>query len=151
MSPGKCYRNEATDTSHEWHFHQMEGFAVGEDITFAQMKWSLEYFVKRMFGDKRQMRMRCDYFPFVEPGVDVSIDCFKCDGGGCRTCGHTGWIEILGAGMVHPNVLKAVGYDPERVSGFAFGMGPERIAMIKYGIEDIRLFFENDLRFLTQF
>ena len=149
--PGKCFRYEATDASHDWQFHQIEGLAIGKGITMANMKWAFEQFARRMFGGDRKIRLRCDFFPFVEPGVDVSVDCFICSGNGCRLCKQTGWIEIMGAGMTHPNVLKAVGYDPTVVSGFAFGMGPERIAMLKYGIDDIRLFFENDFRFLRQF
>jgi phenylalanyl-tRNA synthetase alpha chain len=151
--PGKCYRYEATDATHEWHFYQVEGLAVDEGITFANLKGTLYEFARRIFGPERKVRFRCDYFPFVEPGVDMSIDCFACDGGGtdCRICKETGWIEILGAGMVHPRVLEGVGYDPARYTGFAFGLGPERIAMLKYGIEDIRLFYSNDLRFLRQF
>jgi phenylalanyl-tRNA synthetase alpha chain len=151
--PGKCYRYEATDATHEWHFYQVEGLAVDEGITFANLKGTLYEFARRMFGEERKIRFRCDYFPFVEPGVDVSIDCFACqgEGGGCRICRDSGWIEIMGAGMVHPRVLEGVGYDPDKYTGFAFGMGPERIAMLKYGIDDIRLFYSNDLRFLRQF
>ena len=151
--PGKCYRYEATDATHEWHFYQVEGLAVDEGITFADLKGTLFEFARRMFGNDRKVRFRCDYFPFVEPGVDMSIDCFACngDGTGCRICRDSGWIEIMGAGMVHPKVLAGVGYDPEKYTGFAFGMGPERIAMLKYGIDDIRLFYSNDLRFLSQF
>ena len=151
--PGKCYRYEATDATHEWHFYQVEGLAVGEGITFADLKGTLFEFARRMFGEERQIRFRCDYFPFVEPGVDMSIDCFACngDGDGCRICRDSGWIEIMGAGMIHPRVLEGVGYDSERYTGFAFGMGPERIAMLKYGIDDIRHFYANDLRFLRQF
>ena len=151
--PGKCYRYEATDATHEWHFYQVEGLAVGEGITFADLKGTLYEFARRMFGEERQIRFRCDYFPFVEPGVDMSIDCFACegDGDGCRICRDSGWIEIMGAGMIHPKVLEGVGYDTERYTGFAFGMGPERIAMLKYGIDDIRHFYSNDLRFLRQF
>ena len=151
--PGKCYRYEATDATHEWHFYQVEGLAVGEGITFADLKGTLYEFARRMFGEERQIRFRCDYFPFVEPGVDMSIDCFACegDGNGCRICRDSGWIEIMGAGMIHPKVLEGVGYDTERYTGFAFGMGPERIAMLKYGIDDIRHFYSNDLRFLRQF
>ena len=149
--PGKCYRYEATDATHEWHFYQVEGLAVDEGITFADLKGTLYELARRIFGEERRIRFRCDYFPFVEPGVDMSIDCFKCDGEGCRICGGTGWIEIMGAGMVHPNVLAGVGYDPAVYTGFAFGMGPERIAMLKHGIDDIRLFYSNDLRFLRQF
>jgi phenylalanyl-tRNA synthetase alpha chain len=151
--PGKCYRYEATDPTHEWHFYQLEGLAVDDGITFADLKGTLYEFARRLFGEDRKVRFRCDYFPFVEPGVDMSIDCFACDGGGsgCRVCRDSGWIEIMGAGMVHPRVLQGVGYDPEKYTGFAFGMGPERIAMLKYGIDDIRLFYANDLRFLRQF
>lgn len=149
--PGKTYRYEATDATHEWQFCQIEGLAVAEDITFANLKATLAEFARRIFGDKRKARFRCDFFPFVEPGAEVSIDCFKCEGEGCRVCGNTGWIEIMGAGMVHPKVLQGVGYDPQKYSGFAFGMGAERIAMLKEGIDDVRLFYSNDLRFLKQF
>ena len=151
--PGKCYRYEATDATHEWHFYQVEGLAVDEGITFANLKGTLYEFARRLFGEERRIRFRCDYFPFVEPGVDMSIDCFACDGQGegCRICRDSGWIEIMGAGMVHPKVLAGAGYDPDRYTGFAFGLGPERIAMLKYGIDDIRHFYANDLRFLQQF
>jgi phenylalanyl-tRNA synthetase alpha chain len=151
--PGKCYRYEATDATHEWHFYQVEGLAVDEGITFADLKGTLYEFARRLFGEDRRVRFRCDYFPFVEPGVDMSIDCFACngEGTGCRICRDSGWIEIMGAGMVHPHVLSGVGYDTEKYTGFAFGMGPERIAMLKYGIDDIRHFYSNDLRFLRQF
>lgn len=151
--PGKCYRYEATDATHEWHFYQVEGLAVDEGITFADLKGTLYEFARRLFGEDRRVRFRCDYFPFVEPGVDMSIDCFACqgEGNGCRICRDSGWIEIMGAGMVHPNVLSGVGYDTEKYTGFAFGLGPERIAMLKYGIDDIRHFYSNDLRFLCQF
>ena len=152
--PGKCYRYEATDPTHEWHFYQVEGLAVDDGITFADLKGTLYEFARRLFGEgPAKYGFRCDYFPFVEPGVDMSIDCFACDGegSGCRVCRDSGWIEIMGAGMVHPRVLQGVGYDPEKYTGFAFGLGPERIAMLKYGIDDIRLFYANDLRFLRQF
>lgn len=149
--PGKCYRYEATDATHEWQFHQVEGLAVDRGLTFAHLKGTLYEFARRIFGAERKVRFRCDFFPFVGPGVDMSIDCFACSGAGCRVCRQSGWIEILGAGMVHPNVLRGVGYDPAEYTGFAFGMGPERIAMLKYGIDDIRHFFANDLRFLSQF
>ena len=149
--PGKCYRYEATDATHEWHFYQVEGLAVDKGITFADLKGTLFEFARILFGEERKVRFRCDYFPFVEPGVDMSIDCFACSGKGCRICSHTGWIEIMGAGMVHPKVLDIAGYDPSIYTGFAFGMGPERIAMLKYGIDDIRLFYSNDHRFLAQF
>ncbi len=151
--PGKVFRYETTDATHEWHFHQVEGLAVDEGITFADLKGTLYEFARRVFGAERRVRFRCDYFPFVEPGVDMSIDCFACqgNGSGCRICKESGWIEIMGAGMVHPKVLEGVGYDPAIYTGFAFGLGPERIAMLKYGIDDIRLFYANDLRFLRQF
>ncbi len=149
--PGKCYRYEAIDPSHESMFYQVEGLAVDENISFADMKGTLTDFARMLFGQDRKVRFRVDYFPFVEPGVDVSIDCYVCKGAGCRTCGNTGWLEIMGAGMVHPKELERVGYDPNIYSGFAFGMGPERVAMLKYGIDDIRLFYSNDLRFLRQF
>ena len=149
--PGKCYRYEATDATHEWHFYQVEGLAVDEGITFADLKGTLYEFARRVFGPERKVRFRCDYFPFVEPGVDMAIDCFSCQGEGCRICKDSGWIEIMGAGMVHPKVLEGVGYDSRKYTGFAFGLGPERIAMLKYGIDDIRLFYGNDLRFLRQF
>ena len=151
--PGKCYRYEATDATHEWHFFQVEGLAVDEGITFADLKGTLYEFARRLFGEERKVRFRCDYFPFVEPGVDMSIDCFACngEGSGCRLCRDSGWIEIMGAGMVHPKVLAGAGYDTEKYTGFAFGLGPERIAMLKYGIDDIRHFYSNDLRFLRQF
>ncbi|MBI4302290.1 MAG: phenylalanine--tRNA ligase subunit alpha [Chloroflexi bacterium] len=149
--PGKVYRYEATDATHEWMFYQIEGLAVDANITMADLKGTLFQFARRLFGPERRVRFRCDYFPFVEPGVDMSIDCFVCGGKGCRLCSESGWIEILGAGMVHPNILRRVGYDPEVYSGFAFGMGLERIAMLRHGIDDIRLFYANDLRFLRQF
>lgn len=137
--PGKCYRYEATDATHEWHFNQIEGLAVDTNITFADLKGTLYEFVRKIFGPSRKVRFRCDFFPFVEPGVDMSIDW------------NGKWIEILGAGMVHPKVLDAVGYDTEKYTGFAFGMGPERISMLQNEITDIRNFYSNDLRFLSQF
>ena len=143
--PGKCYRYEATDATHEWHFYQVEGLAVDRGITFADLKGTLYEFARRIFGEERQVRFRCDYFPFVEPGVDMSISNFKDPKTGKRPINRDeDWIEILGAGMVHPKVLEGVGLDPQIYTGFAFGMGPERIAMLKYGIEDIRLFYSND-------
>jgi phenylalanyl-tRNA synthetase alpha chain len=148
--PGKCYRYEATDATHETMLHQIEGLAVDENITLADLKGTLYEFARRLFGAERRVRFRCDYFPFVEPGVEMAIDCFVCGGSGCRLCGNTGWIEILGAGMVHPDVLRRVDYDPDIYTGFAFGIGAERIAMLRYGINDIRLFYANDLRFLRQ-
>jgi phenylalanyl-tRNA synthetase alpha chain len=151
VMPGKTYRYEATDATHESMFYQIEGLAVDKGITLGNLKGTLYEFVRRLFGSERKARFRCDYFPFVEPGVEVAIDCFLCGGKGCRLCGGTGWIEILGAGMVHPRVLERVGYNPDIYTGFAFGMGVERIPMLKYGIDDIRLFYGNDLRFLRQF
>lgn len=151
LVPGRCYRYEATDATHESMFYQFEGLAVDEGLTFADLKGTLYAFARMVFGPERRVRFRCDYFPFVEPGCDMSIDCFICGGRGCRVCGESGWIEIMGAGMVHPQVLRNVGLDPDRYQGFAFGGGPERIAMLKYGIEDIRHFYANDLRFLRQF
>ncbi|MBT9149300.1 MAG: phenylalanine--tRNA ligase subunit alpha [Dehalococcoidia bacterium] len=151
IMPGKVYRYEATDATHESMFYQIEGLAVDKGISMAHLKGTLYEFARRLFGLDRKVRFRCDYFPFVEPGVDMAIDCFICQGNGCRVCGGEGWIEILGAGMVHPDVLRRVDYDPEIYTGFAFGMGLERIPMLKYGIDDIRLFYSNDLRFLEQF
>src|SRR5581483_10525838 len=149
--PGRCYRYEAQDASHEWMFYQVEGLAVDVGLTMADLKGVLVTFARQMFWPDVECRFRCDYFPFVEPGLEMAIQCHVCRGSGCRVCKGGGWIELLGAGMVHPFVLRNVGYDPEKVSGFAFGMGPERIAMVKYGIDDIRLFYGNDLRFLEQF
>lgn len=149
--PGRVYRYEAQDASHEWHFQQIEGLAVDRHITMADLRGTLAEFARQVFGGERKVRFRCDYFPFVEPGVDMSIDCPFCGGRGCRVCKHSGWIEILGAGMVHPNVLAGVGYDPEVYSGWAFGMGIDRLTMLKYNVNDIRSFYSNDLRFLAQF
>ncbi len=149
--PGKCYRFEATDATHEWMLTQVEGLAVDEGISLTDLKGTLAEFARQMFGRDRKVGFRCDYFPFVEPGMECRIDCFHCRGDGCRTCHQSGWIEILGAGMVHPEILANAGYDPERYTGFAFGMGVERIAMLRYGVDDIRHFYSNDLRFLRQF
>jgi phenylalanyl-tRNA synthetase alpha chain len=149
--PGRCYRYEAQDASHEWMFYQVEGLAVDRGLTMADLKGVLVSFAQRMFWPEVQCRFRCDYFPFVEPGVEMSVQCPICRGRGCRVCKMSGWIELLGAGMVHPKVLRHVGYDPDAVNGFAFGMGPERITMVKHAIDDIRLFYSNDLRFLQQF
>ena len=149
--PGMCYRYEAITSRHEMMFTQVEGLAVGTNITMADLKGVLENFARRLFGADRQMRFRCSHFPFTEPSVEVDMDCFVCRGTGCSMCKDSGWLEILGAGMVHPQVLLNGGYDPDVYSGFAFGMGPERITILKYGIDDIRLFFNNDLRFLEQF
>lgn len=151
LMPGRVFRYEATDATHESMFYQVEGLAVDQGITMSDLKGTLFEFARRLFGEGRKARFRCDYFPFVEPGVEMAIDCFICQGAGCRLCGNTGWIEILGAGMVHPEVLRRVNYDPEIYTGFAFGMGVERIPMLRYGIDEIRLFYGNDLRFLKQF
>jgi phenylalanyl-tRNA synthetase alpha chain len=149
--PGRVYRYEATDATHESMFYQVEGLAVDKGITLADLKGTLFDFCRCVFGENREVRFRCDYFPFVEPGVEVAISCLACNGTGCRLCGYGGWIEILGAGMVHPDVLARVDINPNVYSGFAFGMGVERIPMLRYGIDDIRLFYGNDLRFLRQF
>jgi phenylalanyl-tRNA synthetase alpha chain len=149
--PGRVYRYEATDATHESMFYQVEGLAVDKGITLADLKGTLFDFCRCLFGEERKVRFRCDYFPFVEPGVEVAIGCSVCDGTGCRLCGYSGWIEILGAGMVHPDVLARVDINPDIYSGFAFGLGVERIPMLRYGIDDIRLFYSNDLRFLKQF
>jgi phenylalanyl-tRNA synthetase alpha chain len=149
--PGMCYRNEQITARSEIQFTQVEGLAVGRDITFADLKGTLTEFARRMFGPTRQTRFRASYFPFTEPSAEVDVSCFLCDGAGCQVCKYTGWLEILGCGMVHPTVLRNGGYDPDVYYGFAFGMGPERIAMLKYGINDIRHFWANDLRFLAQF
>ena len=149
--PGRVYRYEAQDASHEWMFHQIEGLAVDENITMADLKGVLQEMARQLFGPQRRIRFRCDFFPFVEPGVDFAVDCAICDGAGCRVCKQTGWLEMGGAGMVHPKVLAGVGYDPEKYQGFAFGLGVERLVMMKYGVGDIRAFANNDLRFLGQF
>lgn len=151
ISPGLCYRRDAIDASHFPVFHQVEGLAVDKNITFADLKGTLTYFVHQMFGKNTRLRFRPSYFPFTEPSAEVDISCIICGGSGCSVCSNKGWLEILGSGMVDPEVFKKVGYDPEKYQGFAFGMGVERICMLKYGIDDIRLFFQNDLRFLSQF
>jgi phenylalanyl-tRNA synthetase alpha chain len=149
--PGKCYRFEATDPTHEWMMTQVEGLAIDDGISLADLKGTLAEFARRLFGQERRVAFRCDYFPFVEPGMELRIDCFICRGEGCRTCSRSGWIEILGAGMVHPEIISNAGYDSERYTGFAFGLGVERIALLRHGIDDIRYFYANDLRFLRQF
>jgi phenylalanyl-tRNA synthetase alpha chain len=149
--PGMCYRYEAITTRSEIMFHQVEGLAVGTRVTMADLKGTLLTFARRLFGADRRIRIRSSYFPFTEPSIEVDMDCIVCGGKGCSLCKRTGWLEILGAGMVHPVVLRNGGYDPERYSGFAFGMGPERITMLLYGLDDIRQFWANDLRFLQQF
>lgn len=151
IATGKCYRRDAIDSTHTPMFHQIEGLAVDENITLGDLNGVITEFCHQIFGKDRKVRFRPGYFPFVEPGAEVDVSCLLCEGKGCKSCGYAGWLEIMGAGMVHPKVLEMVGYDSEKYSGFAFGMGAERIAMLKYGINDIRLFFENDLRFLKQF
>ena len=151
VEPGKVYRYEASDATHVPMFHNFDGLAVDKGITMADLKGTLYEFARRFFGEDRKVRFRCDYFPFVEPGVEMAIECLACAGEGCRLCGNSGWIEILGAGMTHPQVLQRGGIDPDVYTSFAFGIGIERLPMLRYGIDDIRLFFGNDLRFLRQF
>lgn len=151
VEPGKVYRYEASDATHTPMFHQIDGVAIDKGVTLADLKGTLYEFARRFFGEERKVRFRCDYFPFVEPGVEMAIECSVCRGAGCRLCNHSGWIEILGAGMAHPQVLERGGIDPEVYSGFKFGMGIDRLPMLRYGIDDIRLFYSNDLRFLSQF
>ena len=150
IAPGKVYRWDY-DATHSPVFHQVEGLIIDEHITFADLKGTIETFLRHMFGDETKVRFRTSFFPFTEPSAEVDISCVMCGGEGCRVCSHTGWLEILGCGMVHPRVLELNGYDPNKVKGFAFGMGVERIAMLLYGIGDLRLFFEDDIRFLEQF
>ena len=151
ISPGRVYRSDALDATHSPLFHQLEGLVVDKGITMGDLKGTLEIFAKKLFGDSTRIRFRPHHFPFTEPSAEVDVSCFVCGGKGCRLCKGEGWIEILGAGMVHPFVLSNCGIDPEKYSGFAFGLGIERITMTKYGIDDIRLFYENDERFLEQF
>ncbi len=150
IAPGKVFRPDTVDATHSFMFHQIEGLMVEEDVTFGHLKGVLQLFVQAYYGPDTRVRFRPSFFPFTEPSAEMEISCSLCKGKGCSTCG-SGWMEILGAGMVDPNVFEAVGYDAEKYTGFAFGMGVERIAMLKYGIDDIRLFFENDMRFLSQF
>ena len=150
IAPGRVYRCDS-DMTHSPMFHQLEGLAVGENVSFANMKAVLRGFLQAFFERDLAMRLRPSYFPFTEPSAEVDMSCVFCDGKGCRTCKHTGWLEISGCGMVHPNVLRASGVDPERYTGYAFGAGIDRLAMLRYGVNDLRLFFENDLRFLRQF
>lgn len=150
IAPGKVYRWDY-DATHSPMFHQVEGLVIDKNISFSDLKGTLELFIHEIFGSNVRVRFRPSFFPFTEPSAEVDISCVMCDGSGCRVCSGTGWLEILGSGMVHPNVLTASGFDPAQVSGFAFGMGVERIAMLVYGIDDLRLFFENDIRFLRQF
>lgn len=149
--PGKVFRNEATDPRHEHTFYQIEGLVVDKKISFAHLKGVLEALAKHLYGEKTEVRLRPKFYPFVEPGVNGEVTCFLCGGTGCRVCKKTGWLELFGAGMVHPNVLRECGVDPDEYSGFAFGFGLDRLAMLKYGIEDIRLFNSGDLRFVQQF
>jgi phenylalanyl-tRNA synthetase alpha chain len=151
ISPGRVYRRDTIDATHAAVFHQVEGLAVDRGITLGDLKGTLLHLARALFGEKRQVRFTTDFFPFTEPSLGVAISCFLCDGAGCGTCKGTGWIETAGSGLVDPNVLQNVGYDPEEVSGFAFGLGLERIAMLRHGIPDLRMFLENDLRFLRQF
>lgn len=151
ISPGKVFRRDTDDTTHSHQFHQIEGLVVDKNVTMGDLKGTLEVMMKKMFGEDRKIRLRPSYFPFTEPSVEVDVSCFKCGGAGCNVCKHTGWIEILGAGMVHPDVLQMSGIDPTEYSGFAFGLGPDRVAMLRYGVNDIRNFYQNDLRFLNQF
>ena len=150
IAPGKAFRRDH-DISHSPMFHQVEGLVVAEGISFAHLKGTLGHFCRQIFGTSVRIRLRPSYFPFVEPGAEYDVSCILCSGEGCRSCGRTGWLEMGGCGMVHPRVFESVGYDPERWTGFAFGLGIDRIVMLKYGVHDIRLFFENDLRFLSQF
>jgi phenylalanyl-tRNA synthetase alpha chain len=150
IAPGRVYRREDVDATHHSVFHQVEGLAVDEGISFADLRGTLEAFARELFGERVRVRLNPDYFPFVEPGCQVAVSCFVCDGVGCRVCGN-GWLELLGAGMVHPRVLENCGYDAERYTGFAFGMGIERVAMVRYGVNDLRLFTDGDVRFLEQF
>ncbi|MCX7911706.1 MAG: phenylalanine--tRNA ligase subunit alpha [Dehalococcoidales bacterium] len=151
VEPGRLFRYEASDATHVPMFHQIDGIAVDRGITMADLKGTLYEFARRFFGAERKVRFRVDYFPFVEPGVEMAIDCMVCKGSGCRICKNSGWIEILGAGMTHPDVLRRAGIDPEEYTSFAFGIGVERPHMLRYGVDDIRLYFSSDLRFLAQF
>ncbi len=151
ITMGRCYRRDAVDSTHSPMFHQVEGLLVDKNVSMGDLKGIITSFVKRIFGKDRRVRFRPSFFPFTEPSAEVDVSCGICGGKGCRSCGYTGWLEIMGAGMVDPEVFKSVGYDPSEYTGFAFGMGIERIAMLKYNIDDIRLFYDNDLRFLSQF
>lgn len=151
ISPGRCFRCDTPDATHSPMFHQVEGLVVDEGITMADLKGTLDRFAKRLFGEKTRTKFRPHHFPFTEPSAEMDVSCFKCGGKGCRVCKGSGWIEILGCGMVHPNVLKVGDIDTEKYTGFALGMGVERVAMLKYGVDDIRLFYENDMRFIDQF
>jgi phenylalanyl-tRNA synthetase alpha chain len=151
VSLGRTYRRDTVDATHSPLFHQVEGLAVAENITLADLKGTLLHLARALFGADRRVRFMTDFFPFTEPSLGAAVSCFLCEGAGCAVCKHTGWIEMGGSGLVDPNVLRNVGYDPEQVSGFAFGLGLERIAMLRHGVPDIRMFWDNDLRFLRQF
>ncbi len=151
ISPGRCFRCDTPDATHSPMFHQIEGLVVDEGITMADLKGTLDSFAKQLFGTQTKTKFRPHHFPFTEPSAEMDVSCFKCGGKGCRVCKGSGWIEVLGCGMVHPHVLKVGGLDTEKYTGFAFGMGVERAAMLKYGVDDIRLFYENDMRFINQF
>ena len=151
ISPGRVFRRDTDDATHSHQFHQIEGLVVGKNISMADLQGTLQLIVQKMFGAERQIRLRPSYFPFTEPSVEVDVSCFKCGGAGCNVCKKTGWIEIMGAGMVHPRVLEMSGIDPTVYSGFAFGLGQERVAMLRYGINDIRGFYQGDVRFSEQF
>lgn len=151
IMPGRVYRNEAVSARSNYFFHQVDGLYVDKNVTFADLKGTLVTFAKNFYGNNIKYRFRPSYFPFTEPSLEMDITCFLCNGNGCRICKHSGWLEVLGAGMVHPNVLKNCKHNPEEVSGYAFGMGVDRISLLRYGIDDIRIFFDNDIRFLNQF
>jgi phenylalanyl-tRNA synthetase alpha chain len=151
VCPGKVYRRDNDDATHSHQFMQLEGLVVDKNITMADLKGTLRLLMRKLFGDRLEIRFRPSFFPFTEPSVEVEVTCFKCYGKGCPLCKHSGWIELLGAGMVHPNVLRGTGYDPKIYQGFAFGMGIERVVMFRHGIDDIRLLYGNDPRFLEQF
>lgn len=151
LSPGRVYRRDDDDATHSHQFMQIEGILVDKDISLAHLKGTFDVVLKALFGEEREIRLRPSYFPFTEPSVEVDVSCAKCGGSGCNICKQTGWIEVLGSGLVHPNVLEAGGFDPEVYTGYAFGMGVERLVMLKYGVEDIRHFYTNDVRFLKQF
>lgn len=151
IAPGKTFRHEATDATHEAQFHQLEGLVIDKDVSISHLKWTLEEFFKEFFKTETKVRLRPSYFPFVEPGVEIDMTCFRCKGAGCSTCKETGWIEIMGAGLVHPRVIANFGLDPRKWSGFAFGMGIDRLASLRYGIPDVRMLYSGDLRLVNQF
>ena len=151
LVPGRVFRNEAVSARSHCIFHQVEGLYIDKNVSFADLKQTLMYFAKEFYGEKTEIRLRPSYFPFTEPSAEMDVSCSICGGKGCAICKGTGWLEVLGCGMVHPNVLRNCGIDPEVYSGFAFGMGIERTAMLRYGVTDIRMFFENDMKFLSRF